>query len=169
MNTNSDEPAVAFVCEEGEHHWVSSHEPHAPIWIIECSKCGRHDFTGMLAAHDREVAAKAWDEGYEAGQGDEAHWSRGLSSDPGADEHPHDNPYAALVSEPSTPAPVEPERPTCTDFHWVGQAFSSCDMCGKPFWDHVTHRGEPISDEFRAGVKRKWEVVKPTTDTKGTP
>jgi len=79
----------------------------------------------------------------------------------------------ALVSEPSTPDPVEPERPTCTDFHWMGQAFSSCDMCGKPFWDHVTHRGEPISDEFRAGVKRKWEVVEPvpesTTDTKGTP
>jgi len=62
----------------------------------------KSSFDLWLAAHDREVAAKAWGEGYEAGQGDEAHWSRGLPSDPGADEHPHDNPYAALMSEPST-------------------------------------------------------------------
>tara|TARA_R110002049_G_scaffold145095_2_gene307358 strand:+ start:257 stop:595 length:339 start_codon:yes stop_codon:yes gene_type:complete len=55
----SDEAIEAFVCGDGEHHWVSSHEPHAPLWIIKCSQCGRHDFTEMLAAHDREVAAKA--------------------------------------------------------------------------------------------------------------
>jgi hypothetical protein len=39
------------------------------------------------------VKEKAWDEGYEAGSGDEAHYARGLSTDPGASDHPHENPY----------------------------------------------------------------------------
>lgn len=50
---------------------------------------------------ERDVARKAleqsqadaWDEGYDAGRGDEAHIARGLSTDPGADEVPHSNPY----------------------------------------------------------------------------
>lgn len=37
--------------------------------------------------------ADAWDSGYENGTGDEAHYARGLSTDPGADEVPHSNPY----------------------------------------------------------------------------
>lgn len=51
--------AAAFVCEPTEHHWISSHEPNAPIWIIQCSLCGRHNFEEMLAAHDAEVEAAA--------------------------------------------------------------------------------------------------------------
>ena len=135
----------------------------------------RAEFDRAMQAHDREVAAKALRDAadrYNAETDPESDSWNPLTA--GSDDFEGILlRYAALVSEPSTPAPVEPERPPCTDFHWVGQAFSSCDMCGKPFWDHVTHRGEPISDEFRAGVKRKWEVVEPvpesTTDTKGTP
>jgi len=126
-------------------------------------------FDRWLAAHDREVAAKALRDAAKSALSD---WAEGLARRRLWHVWLAER-ATALVSEPSTPAPVEPERPTCTDFHWMGQAFSSCDMCGKPFWDHVTHRGEPISDEFRAGVKRKWEVVEPdpesTADTKGTP
>jgi hypothetical protein len=49
----------------------------------------RVEFDAWLRAHDAEV----WDEGYKAGDADEAFRSRGLSSDPDAAEHPHDNPY----------------------------------------------------------------------------
>ena len=48
-----------------------------------------------LAAHDREVAAKAWDEGLGAGR------DRWMDHREFGD--PPVNPYAALVSEPSTP------------------------------------------------------------------
>jgi hypothetical protein len=41
-----------------------------------------------------QVKADAWTEGYEAGRDDESFCARGLSSDPDAAEHPHDNPYA---------------------------------------------------------------------------
>ena len=40
-----------------------------------------------------DIRAEAWDEGYSAGGDDEAFNSRGLSSDPNADECPHENPY----------------------------------------------------------------------------
>jgi hypothetical protein len=49
---------------------------------------------GWLAEHDRRVAEKAWDEGHELGVADESFAGRGLSSDPDAAEHPHDNPYS---------------------------------------------------------------------------
>lgn len=58
--------AMQFVCVDGDHHWVSSHEPNAPIWVIACSICGRHNFKEMLTAHDAEVARKAWHEGLHA-------------------------------------------------------------------------------------------------------
>lgn len=54
-----NQPAEAYVCPDGEHAWSSSHEPHAPIWIISCIICGRHNFTEMLAEHDRAVAEAA--------------------------------------------------------------------------------------------------------------
>lgn len=57
-----NQPAEAYVCPDGEHAWSSSHEPHAPIWIISCIICGRHNFTEMLAEHDRAVAERGWDE-----------------------------------------------------------------------------------------------------------
>lgn len=27
-------------------------------------------------------------------------------------------------------------RAKCYGFQWVGQPFSSCDNCGKPYWEH---------------------------------
>lgn len=48
---------------------------------------------GVLAKRDRQLKAAAWGEGYEAGWADESFDSRGLSTDPDADEHPHANPY----------------------------------------------------------------------------
>tara|TARA_R110002124_G_scaffold163088_1_gene330401 strand:- start:2864 stop:3166 length:303 start_codon:yes stop_codon:yes gene_type:complete len=52
-------------------------------------------FDRALAAHDREVAAKAWDEGLDAGR------DRWMDHREFGD--PPVNPYAAIVSEPSTP------------------------------------------------------------------
>lgn len=52
-------------------------------------------FDRALAAHDREVAAKAWDEGLDAGR------DRWMDHREFGD--PPVNPYSALVSEPSTP------------------------------------------------------------------
>lgn len=53
-----------------------------------------------LQAHDRQVAAKAWDEGYTRGFYDRE-LMHGEVRD--ASEGPSENPYAAIVSEPSTP------------------------------------------------------------------
>lgn len=47
----------------------------------------------VLAAYVAEHQAQAWDEGYEAGRGDESFDARGLMTDSDAAEHPHDNPY----------------------------------------------------------------------------
>ena len=32
----------------------------------------------------------------------------------------------------------EPAKPECRGFHWIGQPFTSCDNCGRP-WD--AHEG----------------------------
>jgi hypothetical protein len=57
-------------------------------------------------------------------------------------------------------------RPACEVFAWIGQAFTSCDTCGKPYWEHsYEYAGDspfgdgrrPITDEKRAAVRRKWE------------
>jgi len=116
-------------------------------------------FDRWLAAHDREVAAKAWGEGYEAGQGDEAHWSRGLPSDPGADEHPHDNPYAALMSEPSTPmdTPAPNGRAWCHTGHQCHHWFEDecSDACDRGEHHHPHGGCTPVPES--------------TTGTKGTP
>ncbi|MFE7744412.1 hypothetical protein [Nocardia sp. NPDC057455] len=53
----------------------------------------------------------------------------------------------------------------CLGFQWIGQPFTSCDSCGKPYWEH-THDERMrngrlfrklISAEERAAVRRKWE------------
>ena len=119
----------------------------------------KSSFDLWLAAHDREVAAKAWGEGYEAGQGDEAHWSRGLPSDPGADEHPHDNPYAALMSEPSTPmdTPAPNGRAWCHTGHQCHHWFEDecSDACDRGEHHHPHGGCTPVPES--------------TTGTKGTP
>lgn len=41
--------------------------------------------------------------------------------------------------------PWDDEDP-CETFHWVGQAFSSCDRCGEPYWEHT----------YRQGMGKNW-------------
>jgi hypothetical protein len=48
-------------------------------------------------------------------------------------------------------------KPTCTEFRWLGQPFSFCDRCGKPFWDHTTYRNRAITGDEKAAVKKKWD------------
>ena len=57
----SEGAAAPYICPDGEHHWVSSHEPYAPMWIIECSMCGRHNFDEMLRGYHQSHVKK---EGY---------------------------------------------------------------------------------------------------------
>ena len=45
----------------------------------------------VLAAHDRETAARAWDEGYEAGVNDQVNWDGYHGYPPGYERH--ENPY----------------------------------------------------------------------------
>jgi hypothetical protein len=84
-------------------------QPAFDEWLFRMhgvvSSCGHETEAAGIAAAllpvilaDREKAvqqarAEAWDEGYDAGVGDESFSSRGLSTDPDADEFPHDNPY----------------------------------------------------------------------------
>lgn len=57
-----------------------------------------------------------------------------------------------------------PERKPCEAFAWIGQPFSSCDLCGRPYWEHTHEYGVgpragelvPIEPERAARVKRKW-------------
>lgn len=67
----------------------SAHD--VPVLIAEVEKLRRALVRG--AAHDREVAKRAWNKGYAAGEDDEAFLSRGLRTDADANEHPHTNPY----------------------------------------------------------------------------
>jgi hypothetical protein len=31
---------------------------------------------------------------------------------------------------------LEPAKPECRGFAWIGQHFTSCDECGRPIWEH---------------------------------
>jgi len=57
-----------------------------------------------LAEHDRQVAEKAWDEGYDGGRGDEAMDARGLPTDSDYGVY-HGNPYRVPESDIVEPAP----------------------------------------------------------------
>lgn len=55
----------------------------------------------------------------------------------------------------------EPSRSgdqTCRVFAWVGQTFSSCEECGKPYWEHMYNpvygRGRVL---FRVKHWEKWQ------------
>lgn len=46
----------------------------------------------------------------------------------------------------------------CPAFIWIGQAFNSCDKCGKPYWEHsheyfygTRDAGAPLSNYLRRG------------------
>lgn len=68
-----------------------------------------------------------------------------------------------------TPAVTEPDP--CWGFRWIGQPLTSCDNCGKPYWEH-THEERlregarildadmfemvPITPERAESCKRKW-------------
>jgi hypothetical protein len=66
----------------------------------------RAEFDRALAAHDRDVAAKAWGEGWNTG------WDGRMLHDQGLEGHAEEpNPYiSALMSEPSTPELLERAR-----------------------------------------------------------
>lgn len=70
------------------------------------------------------------------------------------------------------PRPVDDRTgKECFAFAWLGQPFSSCDSCGKPYWEHthesvahpnpkngqyrVLHR--VIRADLRERVRAKWE------------
>lgn len=42
----------------------------------------------------------------------------------------------------------------CFSFYWVGQAWSHCDRCGKPYWEH-TH----VNISSRKGVQFSKNVI----------
>lgn len=68
-------------------------------------------------------------------------------------------------------APRHDGQDACEGFQWIGQPFSSCDRCGRPYWEH-THEervrpdavlGDPdmfelvvITPESAERVRRKW-------------
>jgi hypothetical protein len=67
----------------------------------------------------------------------------------------------------------EPSRSgdtTCYIFHWIGQSFEFCDMCGKPYWEHLfdpAYGGKPGLYRIKHYVKYKdaweWRRVYPIT------
>jgi hypothetical protein len=55
-----------------------------------------------------------------------------------------------------------PTAPTpCPEgFHWIGQSFAHCDLCGLPAWEHEGHAvpdSEVILMGHRGWVLRPWE------------
>lgn len=62
------------------------------VAALESAGVLKEDETAMTEVL-RATAEAAWDEGYEAGDSDEAFRSRGLPWDSDAAEHPHTNPY----------------------------------------------------------------------------
>lgn len=59
----------------------------------------------------------------------------------------------AIEPTRAVPAWTRPEG-VCPAFRWIGQAFTSCDECGQPYWDH-THEeiaapgSRPFGARFR--------------------
>lgn len=56
---------------------------------------------------------------------------------------PH--PYPALPI-PQSSRPVPPAVPCPEGFHWIGQSFASCDMCGLPAWEHAGRAALTVPD-----------------------
>ena len=72
------------------------------------------------------------------------------------------------MTKPVTSAYERMAGDTCPAFKWVGQPFSSCDECGKPFWKHShdTRYDAPFGGRERRVVitrvqaeacRRKWD------------
>lgn len=71
------------------------------------------------------------------------------------------------MSTPVYAMPLPRDKHTgkqCFAFRWIGQPFSSCDGCGRPYWEHThmeTFRDgrwfrQIIQADQRAAVERKW-------------
>jgi hypothetical protein len=82
------------------------------------------------------------------------------------------SPETVATNRPNTEEPVMSEAPRCYAFEWIGQPFSSCNNCGKPYWEHTHdsrsqrrdgtsvpfgHRfHKAISKEEAQACKKKW-------------
>lgn len=49
---------------------------------------------------------------------------------------------------------------TCNAFEWIGKPLTSCDGCGRPYWEH-SHESRStgpilITPEHAEAVKAKW-------------
>ena len=66
----------------------------------------------------------------------------------------------------------------CDAFAWIGQPFTSCENCGRPYWDHQARAGRSrtpfgpgfgphdyelieITTEEALAVRRKWGGTAP--------
>ncbi|WP_308491046.1 hypothetical protein [Microbacterium terrisoli] len=57
------------------------------------------------------------------------------------------------------------EKPACETFAWVGQPFTHCDDCGRPYWEHTYEWGLganagkriKITDAARVRARARWE------------
>lgn len=54
-----DETRVAAQTWCEDHHWVSIHQPDMPVWVRQCSQCGRFDADDMRAEIAKAAAAKS--------------------------------------------------------------------------------------------------------------
>lgn len=60
------------------------------------------------------------------------------------------------MSENVTDIPTAYERMAtapCRAWAWIGQPFTSCDECGKPFWEH-SHEWIPLNGPFSTRWRR---------------
>lgn len=68
------------------------------------------------------------------------------------------HPYPALpIAAKDRPKP--PKTPCADGFHWIGQSFATCDMCGLPAWEHegearLVEDAGPFADQWEM---RPWE------------
>ena len=61
----------------------------------------------------------------------------------------------------------------CNAFVWIGQSFTTCENCSRPYWDHRFREGPAltpfgqdyelieITTEEALAVRRKWEGWEP--------
>lgn len=57
------------------------------------------------------------------------------------------------------PTPFELMHP-CRIFQWIGQPFSSCADCGRPYWEHLydpPYAGQKTLFRVKQGIGNAWE------------
>lgn len=56
--SKEDEQAEATGCLNEGHHWVSSHLPNYPLWVIQCDQCQQYDTNTMNRDLEALISAK---------------------------------------------------------------------------------------------------------------